>query len=181
MKPQLVHPNHLCPVHIGTEDRPLGFDELFAKYAPYTAAVVLKLIGNESDVDDIVQEVFFDLSRNLNHIVDWEHARRWLVQVAVRKTRRLLRRRKLRALIHLPLCSTVDAPMPTASADDRAVLVQLFVVLKSLPVNHRIAWSLRFLAGAELTEVSEACGCSLATAKRWIRAAHQVIVGGTNA
>ncbi len=177
MKSQHAHSSHLSLVRTAPLDQVLGFDELFERYAPYVAAIASKLLGDESDVDDIVQEVFFDLSHNLDRIADTDHARRWLVCVAVRKTRRLLRKRKLRALIRLPLCPTVDPPMPTASADDRATVIQLFVVLERLPVNHRIAWALRFLAGAELTEVSEACNCSLATAKRWIRAAQQVIVG----
>ena len=68
--------------------------------------------------------------------------------------------------------------MPSASADDRAAVVQLFGILDKLPANHRLAWSLRFLQGAELIEVAKSCGCSLATAKRWIHAANAVIKGG---
>jgi DNA-directed RNA polymerase specialized sigma24 family protein len=34
-----------------------------------------------------------------------------------------------------------------------------------------LAWSLRHLEGERLEDVAERCGCSLATAKRWIATA----------
>jgi RNA polymerase sigma-70 factor (ECF subfamily) len=39
-------------------------------------------------------------------------------------------------------------------------------VLGRLPVDDRIAFSLRFIEGLELTEVARACGVSLNTIKR---------------
>lgn len=157
---------------------PLDFDDIFNRFGRYVAAVALRLLGDETDVDDIVQEVFWDCAKKVHKIRDMEHARRWLIQVTVRKTRRHLRKRKLMAVFHPPLPQTVDPPMPSAGADDRAAVIQLFSILDRLPVNYRLAWSLRHLEGAELREVAEACGCSLATAKRWIGAAQDAITGG---
>jgi len=38
-----------------------------------------------------------------------------------------------------------------------------------------VAWTLRHIEGLELTEVAEACACSLATVKRWIGAAETAL------
>ncbi len=156
------------------------FDALFKRYSGYVAAVSLRLLGSDGDVDDVVQEVFWDCSRKIHKIKDQEHARRWLVQVTVRKCRRLLRKQKVLSLIHLPLSRSLDPPAPGASAEERVAIIQLFSLLETLPVNQRLAWSLRHLEGAALQEVAEACGCSLATVKRWIGAAHAVITGGAH-
>lgn len=160
-----------------TED-PIEFDTLFNRFSSYVAAVAFRLLGRNDDVDDIVQEVFWDCSRQMNQIHDMSHARRWLVKVTVRKSRRLLRKRRLLSALHLRLFESAASLPPRASADDRATLIQLYAVLDMLPPDHRIAWTLRYLHGAELCEVAEACGCSLATAKRRIRAAHDAIKGG---
>lgn len=44
-------------------------------------------------------------------------------------------------------------------------------MLESLPLEERLAWSLRHVEGHALEEVAAACDCSLATAKRRIAAA----------
>ena len=172
-------PRHLRVVE-GDSKGVLSFDALFDRFAPYVAAVALRLIGDDDDIDDIVQEVFFDCARQIGSIQDMVHAKRWLSMVTVRKTRRLLRKRKLLGMLRLPLGHQTDPPMPGATADDKASVIHLFSLLEKLPVNHRIAWSLRRLEGAELTEVAAACGCSVATAKRWIRTAELALTGETN-
>jgi RNA polymerase sigma-70 factor, ECF subfamily len=44
-----------------------------------------------------------------------------------------------------------------------------------LPVDQRIAWSLRYLEGEPLDAIAATCGCSLSTAKRRVGAAKEVI------
>ena len=155
----------------------LDFNSLYHQFSAYVAAVALRLSGDPSCVDDIVQEVFLDCYKSINSISSTCHARRWLVKVTVRKTKRRLQMQKLKNLF-VPAPSRVDEiPMPGLSADDRAAFVQLFGILDTVPVNQRLAWSLRYLEGAELSETAESCGCSLATAKRWIRAVQCKITG----
>jgi RNA polymerase sigma-70 factor (ECF subfamily) len=54
-------------------------------------------------------------------------------------------------------------------------LAKVYAVLDALPSDERVAWSLRHVEGERLERVAELCGCSLATAKRRIAAAHQRI------
>jgi len=170
-------PHHLTAVEDGRTDTTLDFDNLFDGFAPYVAAVALRLIGDPTLVDDLVQEVFFDCFRKIETLNDREHARRWLVKVTVRKASRLLRRKKILSFFRLSTPVLPDPSMPSASADDRAAVIQLFTILERLPVQSRTAWCLRYLEGAELTEVAAACGCSLATAKRRISVAHRALLG----
>jgi RNA polymerase sigma-70 factor, ECF subfamily len=156
----------------------LEFDAVYTQFFRYIAAVTLRLLGEDTDVDDVVQEVFWDCSKKIHKLRDMEHARRWLIQVTVRKTRKLLNRRKVAALLHRSWVEPVEPVMPSASADDRAAVIQLFRLLEQAPVNHRLAWSLRYIEGMTLQEVARACGCSLASAKRWIATTQTVITGG---
>jgi RNA polymerase sigma-70 factor, ECF subfamily len=168
---------HLSAVSEESGQSPLDFDRLFDRFAPYVASVALRLMGDDSLVDDLVQDVFLDCYRKLGTLQNMEHARRWLVMVTVRKAGRRLHRKKIVQFLHF---SDVDVPepsVPLVTADERAQLVMLYGILERIPVKERIAWSLRYLEGAEVSEVAYACGCSLATAKRRILAARKVIEG----
>jgi RNA polymerase sigma-70 factor (ECF subfamily) len=154
---------------------PVVFDELFARYGRYVARLAARLLGaGDKEVDDVVQDVFWLASRRLSSIADMIQARGWLATVTARTVARRLRRRRFRRLFHAgPLL--YDVPAPGASPEQRALLVRLYEVLETLPTEQRLAWSLRHIEGEPLDLVAAACGCSLATAKRRISAAKNVI------
>lgn len=169
---------HLQPVRDEQGDGPPNFDLLFDRFANYVASVALRLLGDESVVDDIVQDVFLDCFKKIDTLHNMEHARRWLVRVTVRKAGRKLRQNKIVRLFKSSYGDNFREPaISTVTADERAELVMLYRMLEQLSVKVRLAWCLRYLEGAELSEVAFACGCSLATAKRRIRTAQQFILG----
>ena len=63
----------------------------------------------------------------------------------------------------------------SASPEQRAMLSAVYRILDRLPVNQRLAWTLRYVEGEQLERVAELCNCSLATVKRRIKAAHEAI------
>jgi RNA polymerase sigma-70 factor (ECF subfamily) len=154
---------------------PIEFNELFARYGRYVARLASRLLGSgDTDIDDVVQDVFLLASRRLPTIVDMIQARGWLATVTTRLVARRLRRRRFRALF-LASPRGHEAPAPGATAEERALLRRLYEVLETLPTQERLAWSLRYLEGEPLDMVAATCGCSLATAKRRVSAAKKVI------
>jgi RNA polymerase sigma-70 factor, ECF subfamily len=173
-------PSPLRLVRDDPAEAPPEFDVIFDQYVRYVNAVAVRLVGDRGDAEDIVQEVFLSCHRHVRDIQTMTHARRWLVRVTVQRARRLLKKRKLQEVMRLSFTQAMDPSAPSATAEERATIVHLFSILQRMPVNHRLAWSLRYLEGAELREVAEALGCSLATAKRWIARAQRTITGGGN-
>ena len=154
---------------------PVEFDELFARYGRYVARLAARLLGaGDREVADVVQDVFWLASRRLSAIADMIQARGWLATVTTRAVARRLRRRRFRRLFHAgPLVH--DVPAAGATAEQRALLARLYEVLETLPTEQRLAWSLRYIEGEPLDQVAAACRCSLATAKRRVSAAKNVI------
>jgi RNA polymerase sigma-70 factor, ECF subfamily len=148
-------------------------DALFRRFAPYVARIGLRLLGRESDVDDLIQEVFLSAFRQRHQVRDPLAFKSWLAIIAVRTARRQLRKRRLRAFVGL---DTLAAPLELRDAgmspERRALLARVYQVLERIPVEQRLAWTLRHVEGEKLERVAEQCGCSLATAKRRIGAAH---------
>jgi RNA polymerase sigma-70 factor (ECF subfamily) len=161
----------------GEHAQPLEIDEAFRLYAPYVARIGYRLLGRDSDIDDLVQDVFLAAHRGLSNLRQPEAIRGWLATVAVRKARRRLRRRRMWSMVGIGTDGpeAVDVADPAATPEQRALVAQIYRLLDRLPVDQRIAWSLRFVDGQTLERVAELCGCSLATAKRRIKAARDAV------
>jgi RNA polymerase sigma-70 factor (ECF subfamily) len=152
----------------------LDTDELFRDLAPYVAAVGMRLLGRRDEVDDLVQDVFLDAHRARTKLRVRHEAKRWLTVVAVRRARRRLRVRRLRGWLHLDdHDARVELTAPGATPEDAAFAAEMYERLDRLPVEERLAWTLRHVQGEELRTVADLLGCSLATAKRRIAAAHE--------
>jgi RNA polymerase sigma-70 factor (ECF subfamily) len=156
-------------------DGPVDFELLFARYSAYVARLAARLLGSgDSELDDVVQDVFWLAARRIAKIPDLVQARGWLATVTTRVVKRKLVRRRFRALFHASP-GNVEVPARGATAEECAILARLYQVLEQLPTDQRLAWSLRYLEGEPLDAVAAACGCSLSTAKRRVGAAKSVI------
>jgi RNA polymerase sigma-70 factor (ECF subfamily) len=148
-------------------------EQVYRRYAPYVAAVVLRLSGRSTEVDDLVQDVFVEATRGIEQLREPEAVKGWLATIAVRVCRRRLRLRRVRLLLGLDAgfdyATLVD---PGASPVDRILLATVYRVLDEVAVEARVAFALHHLEGETLEAVARLCDCSLATAKRRIAAAH---------
>ena len=156
-------------VHSGS---PEAARMLYDRFARDVNRVVWRVLGADSEHDDVVQQVFANVFRNLNQVADPERLRSWVVSVTVRTVRKEIRYRKVRSIVQLD-------PEPIARASEiedheaRALVRRVHAILDQLPANLHVAFVLRYVEGRALLEVAELCGCSLATIKRRLRRAKQ--------
>jgi RNA polymerase sigma-70 factor (ECF subfamily) len=95
--------------------------------------------------------------------------------VAVRIARGRLRLRRVREWLRLDDHEPESLVTGGASPEDSAFLTQVYAVLDRLPIEERLAWTLRHVQGEPLAAVADLVGCSLATAKRRIASAQDAI------
>jgi RNA polymerase sigma-70 factor, ECF subfamily len=150
--------------------------QLFKRFAPYVARIGIRLLGRESDVDDLIQEVFFAAFKQRGQLREPAATKNWLATIAVRTARRQLRRRRLRQFVGLDAGGpALELRDPGMSPEKRALLARVYRVLDGIGVDQRLAWTLRYVEGEKLEQVAARCGCSLATVKRRITAAHAAL------
>lgn len=151
-----------------------SFEAIYEAHARYVAGVVHRLLGarNDGELDDIVQETFIDAFEGLAKLEDPSALRAWLVTVAVRRTRRILGRRRRRMLF--AFWASDFAPRASDPRDRQAV-DELYDVLSRLAPDLRIPWVLHRIEQLSLPETASACEMSLATAKRRIKEAEERI------
>lgn len=147
--------------------------ELFRRHAPLVERLLVRVLGWDAELEDLVQEVFLRALRGLPSLRgDHESLRPWLRRVTVYTARETLRRRRVRRMLGTP--ANGELPEQAADAIDPARLQALRStrrLLERLPATEGIPLTLRFIDGMELTEVAAACDVSLATTKRRLRKA----------
>jgi len=162
-----------APRLVRAGENPGPLDEVYRRYGPYVAAVILRLTGRDADVEDLVQDVFVEAARAIESLREPEAIKGWLATIAVRTTRRTLRLRKLRGFVGLDAgadyARVMDgAAAPHTSGEDRLLLASVYQILDKLAVDDRLAFVLHHIEGEKLDTVARLCGCSCATAKRRI-------------
>lgn len=158
-------------VRLEGRDARRRLDELFKQHSAFLARLVFRLLGREDEVDDVVQDVFVSLFRNMKTIRQPEAIRAWLVTTAVRISRRRLRVRRIGFLLRRsqrvdPMAIALEAH--GSAPEDRLALWTVHRTLGKLSVNARIAWVLHHLELQGIEDVARSIGCSKATAKRRI-------------
>lgn len=155
---------------IGGSER--AFTLLYRRHARYAAGVAYRVLGSDTELDDIVQESFVDASRALASLQDPADFRPWLARIVVRRIhKRLARRRRFRTLL-----GALAYVMPTMSDPrERGSVDALYEVLDRLTPKLRIPWALHHIEGETLPEVAAMCNTSLATIKRRIGEAAALI------
>jgi RNA polymerase sigma-70 factor, ECF subfamily len=140
-----------------------AFEALYRRHVRYLAGVTYRLLGNDAELDDVLQEAFLDAAGALSGLREPAEFRAWLVRIVIRRVyRRLARKRRWRWLQ-----AEVERVTPPASDPHvRHRVQELYDALGRLPAKLRIPWTLHVIDGETLPEVGRLCDISLATAKR---------------
>lgn len=156
------------------------FDAVFRRYSPYVARVAMRLLGTDSDLDDVVQDVFLEAHRGLRALREPQAVRGWLARICVRRAVRRLRRRRLLSFLSLDaLSETEEPPDPGGSPEQRAEVKKLYRMLDAMPAEERVVWVLRHVEGESLDAIVVLRGSSKSTVQRRLRAAQARFVKET--
>jgi RNA polymerase sigma-70 factor, ECF subfamily len=150
-------------------------EALYRRYADLVLGLAKRLLGNRDEAADVAQDAFLVAFEKLPQLRDASTFKTWLMQIAVRYVHRRFRHRRLLGWLGLDVYADEASLESLVAADAplevRVELARLDKVVSKLPPAIRVPWMLRYVEGAELTEVAALCDCSLATAKRRIGAA----------
>jgi RNA polymerase sigma-70 factor (ECF subfamily) len=152
-------------------DDPDASAALFDAYGQYVERLLVRVLGRDPEIEDLLHEVFVEALANIGQLRDPAKLKGWLTRMTVFIARGSLRRRRRQAwLVFLPGDEVPEQPSGSSAPETRDLLARVFAVLRKLRPNHRIAFSLRYIEGMTLPEAAEASGVSLATFKRWLKA-----------
>jgi RNA polymerase sigma-70 factor (ECF subfamily) len=140
-----------------------AFEELVVLYQPRLRYFLQHMVRDADRVDDLLQEVWFDVFRQIARLADPGAFRAWLYQVARHRAFRELRKRRP------PLCALDGVELPAEdegeddfSAEDAA---RVHAALDRLAPEQREVLLLRFIEEMSYEEVARVTGCPLGTVR----------------
>jgi len=145
--------------------------ELFDHYAPYVYRVLLRTLGPDDELADLLHDVFVAALAGINGLHNAAALRGWLASTAIFSARGFIRRRRRRRLLGLLLPSQAATTSVAAPPDVGAALHAAYRVLATLPTDERIAFTLRVIEGLTLAEIADVCRAPEPTIKRRVNRA----------
>jgi RNA polymerase sigma-70 factor (ECF subfamily) len=162
-----------------------AIEALFRKHAPRANGLALRLLGRDVDVDDVVQDAFVQAFETLDRLQDPNRFSAWLSSMIVGRVAKVIRKRKLLSRLGLrrrePPISPDEVLAPGCPPDVAMELRAIYGCLEEMPSDVRIVLVLRRIEGQTIEEVAVLTGTSLATVKRRLARAEellQVVKGG---
>lgn len=158
----------------------------YDRWFPVVHGVVSRMLSSEDDVEDVVEESFWQVWRQASRFSDQRGSvQTWILTIA--RSRALDRLRATRRLREEPIdvedggdpapsrvdaiVAAVDDPSLDAELGERRRLVR--VAVGALPIEQRQALELGYFGGLSQTEIAERTGQPLGTIKTRMRLAMQ--------
>jgi RNA polymerase sigma-70 factor (ECF subfamily) len=128
-----------------------AFGEIVRGYQAMVYSLALHFLRDASLAEDLAQEVFLELYRNLGRIKSPDHLKFWLRKVTCHRAIDHARRKRPEAMLSLK-----DAPEPVTMplADDPLLEGRLWRLVASLPEKPRMALILRYQEDLTLPEIA---------------------------
>lgn len=141
---------------------------LFDLYGAHVERVLIRTIGRDTEMDDMVQDVFLGAYRSATKYQgNDDQLKAWISRIAVFTARGYLRKRKRKWWLR----SADPGEMPEQNSKEPSphtseVLRRTYLILDQMGPDLRIPFALRELESMELAEIAQTCECSVSTIKR---------------
>lgn len=155
---------------------PRATTQLFKLYNGHVRRVLHSTIGRDTEIDDMVQDVFLGALRSApKYLGDDSQIKAWLGQIAVFTARGYLRGRKRRSWL-LPTDPSKLPPLVSREPSPHAaeMVRRTMEILQQMDPELRVYFARRYLDAMELPEIASSCNCSVSTVKRRLTKARTV-------
>ena len=160
-----------------------AFDLLVLKYQSRLLSLVIRLVSNQSDALDVLQDTFVKAYRSLNTFRGESAFYTWLYRIAVNTAKNHIAARAKeskdisvddKGASELPVLQDLSAPDDEVGAEElqRAILHSI----EELPDDLKHALTLRELEGMSYDEIALAMGCPIGTVRSRIFRARDHVV-----
>ena len=156
-----------------------AFEQLVARHERGIYALARRIVHNEADADEVVQETFLSVVEHLAEFRGESMFRTWLIRVATNHALKVLRRRKARPTTQIAEESPLPHPVfiapwkenPQQLAQRNEVARLLEEAMNDLDEKYRLVFVLRDVEGLSTEEAAAALGITESNAKvRLLRA-----------
>jgi RNA polymerase sigma factor (sigma-70 family) len=150
--------------------------ELYNQYAPMLLAVCVRYVADKSEAEDILQEGFFKILKNIKEYTGKGHFENWMKKIVVNTAITHFHREK-KHYYHDEIETVQDYKLQfTLSPDKEFEGQELFELLARMPEGYRIIFNLYAIEGYKHKEIAEQLNIDESTSKtQYLRAKNWLI------
>ncbi|MCU4155082.1 RNA polymerase sigma factor [Carboxylicivirga sp. A043] len=139
----------------------MAFGVLVERYSNFCYSIVFRIVGNEAETEDVVQEAFILAWKKVKHF----NSKRgkfttWLYTIATHLAIDALRKQRKRVMLVLETENEIQADDALAQLYNRDLEAQLKQAMKSLTVLQKAVFVLREIEEIDVAEVAVITGLS---------------------
>lgn len=148
--------------------------DLYQKYVQAMYNVVVRMINHAEDAEDVIQEVFVKVFRNLHTFQGESTLGAWIKKITVNTTLNFIRKEKRNNSVEL--AEGTDIPDVIEEIDTtRYTMTQIHHAIKQLPERCRVVLSLFLIEGYQHQEIAQILGVTTSTSKTQYRRGRQLL------
>lgn len=156
-----------------------AFEQVVRRYQQYAFKIAFGILGNERDAEDMIQEAFITVYRQINSLREDGAFPTWLGKIV---TNLCLRKAQKSAQIPVVSFDSLEHRQLSSPASHEAYLFSeikqdIHKALLSLPIDLRVAVVLRDLQGYSYSEIAGIAGVPIGTVKSRIHQARTLLAG----
>jgi len=160
----------------GNED---SFQVIYDMYWPYVLFITKKLCRNDSDANDVLQDVFLKVFININKLEDETKLKYWLGTIARRESyNRIKKDQKFLTETIVDLNDPIDFDedfIPDVYLEKKELRQRLIKIINALPTRQREAIYLYYYVGMKVKEVAKYQNCTEENVRKAMYDARQTI------
>ena len=139
-----------------------AFADLMREYYPFVYTIVIGIVDNPHDVEEVVQDTFFNAYRGLTQLEDAVKFKSWLAEIARNCARQWLRKQKGETVsldeVSEGVLQTEDSPDERLTQQEQRELIRR--TIETLPQKDRDIARAFYLEGASYNELTSTHGLS---------------------
>nr|WP_262921682.1 RNA polymerase sigma factor [Pontibacter ruber] len=167
MLPEKVEDKELLEKFANPDSRNLAFNQLVRKYQQKVYWHIRKMVIGHDDADDLTQEVFVKVWKNLENFRQDAQLYTWIYRIATNECLSFLSSKKRKFFLPLndvaaELAEKIDS---TPGIDGDEVQLKLQKALLRLPEKQRLVFNMKYYDELKYEEISEILGTSVGALK----------------
>jgi len=156
------------------ESENYGFSLLIRKYQKQVYWHIRRMVINHDDADDLVQETFVKVWRNLKKFREESTLYTWIYKIATNETLSFLQKEKLKLMFR---SKNLESHLADELTDDNyfkgdEIQLKLQKAILSLPEKQRLVFNLKYYEEMKYEDMSQVLGTSVGA----LKASHHIAV-----
>ena len=157
-----------------------AFEEIYKISSGYVYTIILKVVGNKEDAEEVTQDVFISVYKNLKRFGFRSSFKTWLYRIAVNRAINMFNKRKKERPRKVLFDENIDYAREEndtkTDIDKKHDEKVLEAILEELPPDQKACLVLKEIEGMKYEEIAQTLNINLNTVRSRLKRAREKLI-----